>query len=77
MIATGRFFDGENGQRLDVELSVDASAETLKLAHPDLPMGSQYWPLGAIRMLSDQARDDQLVLTLRADASLDLSLIHI
>ena len=75
MIATGRFFDGENGQRLDVELSVDASAETLKLAHPDLPMGSQYWPLSTIRMLSDQARDDQLVLTLRADASLDSALI--
>lgn len=75
MIANGRFFDGENGQRLEVELSVDASAHTLKLAHPDLPMESQYWPLDAIRALADQARTDQLVLTLRADASLDSALI--
>lgn len=76
MIRVGRFFDGESGQRLDVDLSVDTAAQTLKLAHPDLPMGSQYWPLDAIRALSDHARDDQLVLSLRADASLDSALIR-
>jgi len=76
MQATGRFFDGESGQRLDVDLSVDTAADTLRLAHPDLPMGSQYWPLDAIRALADHARTDQLVLTLRADASLDSALIR-
>ncbi|WP_299688660.1 M48 family metallopeptidase [uncultured Tateyamaria sp.] len=70
-----RFFDGEQGLRLDVELHVDTAAETLRLTHPDLPMGSQYWPLWAIRALTDQARADQMVLTLVADASLDSSLI--
>lgn len=76
MIRHGRFFNGESGQRLDVELSVDTTAQTLKLEHPDLPMGSQYWPLDAIRALSDNAREDQLVLSLRADASLDSGLIR-
>lgn len=76
MPATGRFFDGEGGQRLDVELSMDTAAQTLKLLHPDLPMGSQYWPLDAIRALADHARDDQLVLSLRADVSLDSALIQ-
>lgn len=75
MIAFARFFDGESGQRLDVELSVDTTARTLKIEHPDLPMGSQYWPLDAIRALADHARDDQLVLSLRADAALDSALI--
>ena len=76
MLAYGRFFDGESGQRLDVELSVDTAAETLKLAHPDLPMGSQYWPLDVIRALADHARENQLILSLRADASLDSGLIR-
>ena len=75
MSATGRFFDGESGQRLDVDLAVDTAAQTLRLTHPDLPMGSQYWPLDAIRALADHARTDQLVLSLRADASLDSALI--
>lgn len=75
MSATGRFFDGEGAQRLDVELVVDTAAQTLRLTHPDLPMGSQYWPLDAIRALADHARADQLVLSLRADASLDSALI--
>ena len=76
MQAVGRFFDGESGQRLEVDLAVDTAAETLRLTHPDLPMGSQYWPLYAIRTLADHARTDQLVLTLRADASLDSALIR-
>lgn len=70
-----RFFDGESGQRLTVALQVDTAAETLRLTHPDLPMGAQYWPLWAIRALSDQARDDQLVLSLKADEALDSALI--
>ncbi|MEQ3708114.1 MAG: M48 family metallopeptidase [Tateyamaria sp.] len=76
MQAAGRFFDGESGQRLDVDLAVDTAAETLRLTHPDLPLGSQYWPLDAIRALADHARTDQVVLTLRADAALDSGLIR-
>ncbi|WP_299146880.1 M48 family metallopeptidase [uncultured Tateyamaria sp.] len=75
MQSVGRFFDGESGQRLSVDLAVDTAAETLKLSHLDLPMGAQYWPLGAIRALSDHARKDQLVLSLKADVALDSALI--
>lgn len=71
----GRFFDGESGQRLDVDLHIDQAAETLRLAHPDLPHGSQYWPLRAIRALADQARSDRLVLSLYDDGALDSALI--
>ncbi len=74
-LTRARFFDGEQGLRLDVDLQVDTAAETLRLTHPDLPMGSQYWPLWAIRALSDHAREDQMILTLLADSSLDSSLI--
>ncbi|MEL7165162.1 MAG: M48 family metallopeptidase, partial [Pseudomonadota bacterium] len=73
--AQGRFFDGEQGLRLTVDLHVDAAAETLRLTHPSLPEGAQYWPLWAIRALSDQARDDQMVLSLVADEALDSALI--
>ena len=71
----GRFFDGEGGQRLEVELRLDVAAATLKLIHPDLPKGSQYWPLRAIRALADHARDDQLILSLYDDGALDSALI--
>ncbi|MEP2472926.1 MAG: M48 family metallopeptidase, partial [Paracoccaceae bacterium] len=71
----GRFFDGESGQRLEVELHLDRAAETLRLSHPDLPHGSQYWPFGAIRALADQAREDQLILSLYDDGALDSALI--
>ena len=71
----GRFFDGESGQRLDVDLQIDRAAETLRLGHPDLPHGSQYWPFSAIRALADQARSDQLVLSLYDDGALDSALI--
>ena len=70
-----RFFDGESGQGLDVGLHIDRVAETLRLSHPDLPRGSQYWPLRAIRALSDHARADQLVLSLYDDGALDSALI--
>ncbi|MEL7090158.1 MAG: M48 family metallopeptidase [Pseudomonadota bacterium] len=73
--ARGRFFDGEQGLRLTVDLHVDAAAETLRLTHPNLPEGSQYWPLWAIRALADHARDDQMVLSLVADKALDSALI--
>lgn len=76
MIAQGRFFDGESGQRLEVDLALDHVARTLQLTHPDLPEGLQHWPLDALRALSDQARTDQLVLALRADAALDSALIR-
>ena len=71
----GRFFDGESGQRLEVELHLDRAAETLRLTHPDLPHGSQYWPFRAIRALADQAREDQLILSLYDDGALDSALI--
>ena len=47
----------------------------MRITHPDLPMGSQYWPLWAVRALSDHAREDQMILTLLADSALDSSLI--
>ncbi|MEX0367298.1 MAG: M48 family metallopeptidase, partial [Ruegeria sp.] len=75
MPAQGRFFDGETGLRLHVDLHIDPAAETLRLTHPDLPMGSQYWPFWAIRALADHARTDQLVLSLKADTALDSALI--
>lgn len=75
MQALGGFFDGETGRRLTVDLQIDTVAQTLRLTHEDLPMGSQYWPFSAIRALSDHAREDQMVLSLRADASLDSALI--
>ncbi|MEP3843855.1 MAG: M48 family metallopeptidase [Paracoccaceae bacterium] len=71
----GRFFDGESGQRLEVALHLDRAAETLRLSHPDLPHGSQYWPFRAIRALADQAREDQLILSLYDDGALDSALI--
>ncbi|MEM7631848.1 MAG: M48 family metallopeptidase [Pseudomonadota bacterium] len=74
-LTQARFFDGEQGLRLDVDLQVDTAAETLRITHPDLPMGSQYWPLWAVRALSDHAREDQMILTLLADSALDSSLI--
>ena len=72
----GRFFDGETGERLYVDLSLDRVAQTLRLTHPDLPMGSQYWPLDAIRAQGDHARSGQLSLGLAAEASLDGRLIR-
>ncbi|MEL7100575.1 MAG: M48 family metallopeptidase [Pseudomonadota bacterium] len=72
---TGRFFDGEGGLRLDVGLSSDNAAGTLILHHADLPAGVQYWPLEAIRALQDQARADQLVLTLADMEAVDAGLI--
>lgn len=74
-MSEGRFFDGETGKRLDVDLRIDRAAQTLRITHPDLPMGSQYWPLDAIRALADHARPDQLVLSLRTDTALDSALI--
>nr|WP_261368073.1 M48 family metallopeptidase [Pseudosulfitobacter koreense] len=62
--------------RLDVDLALDPAAQVLTLRHPDLPQGVQHWPMDALRALADQARSDQLVLTLRADHSYDSGLIE-
>ncbi|MEM8579424.1 MAG: M48 family metallopeptidase [Pseudomonadota bacterium] len=74
-VPTGRFYDGEGGLRLDVEVEVDRAAGTLILRHADLPDGAQYWPLGAMRALKDQARADQMVLTLADMEAVDAGLI--
>ncbi|MEO0937935.1 MAG: M48 family metallopeptidase [Pseudomonadota bacterium] len=73
--ATARYYDGARGLRLDVGLSCDGAAGALILHHPDLPDGVQYWPLEAIRALRDQARADQLVLTLTDMEAVDAGLI--
>lgn len=75
METPARYFDGETGLRRDVDLTLDVAAQVLILSHPDLPGGVQHWPLDALRALADQARTDQLVLSLRADHSYDSALI--
>jgi Zn-dependent protease with chaperone function len=70
-----RYYVGASGRRLDVEVSLE-DGERLHLAHPELPNGSIDWPLGELRKLRDQARSDQIILTLRADASVDSALIE-
>ncbi len=75
MEETARYFDGETGLRLDADLSLDTAAQVLTLCHPALPQGVQHWPLNALRALTDQARTDQLVMTLKAGHSYDSGLI--
>jgi predicted Zn-dependent protease len=75
MEAQARYFDGETGLRLDVDLSIDPAALMLTLHHPDLPGGVQHWPMGALRALGGQARTDQLVISLQAAHSHDSALI--
>jgi len=72
----GRYFDGDQGLRLVVDVALNVNAQVLVLSHPDLPGGRQNWPFDAIRALADQARRDQLVISLRADASDDSALIE-
>lgn len=69
-----RYYVGASGRRLDVDVALEGS-EWLRLVHPELPDGSVDWPLTDLRKLQDQARTDQIVLTLRADAALDSALI--
>lgn len=70
-----RYYVGASGRRLDVDVTLEGS-EWLRLVHPELPDGSVDWPLTDLRKLQDQARTDQIVLTLRADAALDSALIE-
>lgn len=70
-----RYYVGASGRRLDVDVALEGS-EWLRLVHPELPDGSVDWPLTDLRKLQDQARTDQIVLTLRADAALDSALIE-
>ncbi|MEL6411408.1 MAG: M48 family metallopeptidase [Pseudomonadota bacterium] len=75
MQTSGRFFDGETGLRLEVEVSIDEAAQRLRLAHPDLPSDLQDWPVTELRALGDEARTDQITISLRADHSADSALI--
>lgn len=75
MEALARYFDGETGQRLTIEMHVDRAGQKLWLVHDALPGGKQTWPLDDIRALSDHARSDQLVLSLRTNVSADSALI--
>ncbi|MEP4197980.1 MAG: M48 family metallopeptidase [Aliishimia sp.] len=77
MQTTGRYFDGEAGQRFDVEVAVEPNQELLILSHPDLPADRIHWPLDALRALRDGARNDQITLSLRAARSDDSALIDV
>lgn len=70
-----RYFIGATGRRLDVDASLEHS-EFLRLSHPELPNGLLRWPLKDLRALADQARTDQIVLSLRADTAIDSALIE-
>jgi predicted Zn-dependent protease len=71
---TGRYYVGASGRRLDVDVSLEPR-EYLQLSHPEFSGGVVRWPLEDLRVLLDQARTDQMVLTLRAEASIDSALI--
>lgn len=73
---SGRYFGGETGQRLTVQVDAFVNGTTLVIAHEDLPNGRLSWPFSELRALSDGARKDQLTLTLRADTSDDSALVE-
>ena len=70
-----RYYVGASGRRLDVEVTLEGS-DHLRLSHPELANGAIDWPLVDLRKLLDQARTDQIVLTLRADVAVDSALIE-
>jgi Zn-dependent protease with chaperone function len=70
-----RYYVGASGRRLDVEVTLVGS-DHLRLSHPELANGAIDWPLVDLRKLLDQARTDQIVLTLRADVAVDSALIE-
>ena len=70
-----RYYVGASGRRLDVEVTLEGS-DHLRLSHPELRNGAIDWPLVDLRKLLDQARTDQIVLTLRADVAVDNALIE-
>jgi Zn-dependent protease with chaperone function len=69
-----RYYVGASGRRLDVDVTLEGR-DHLRLSHPELPNGSVDWPLDDLRKLQDQARTDQIILTLRADTAVDSALI--
>ena len=69
-----RYFVGATGRRLDVDVTLDGS-EYMRLSHPAFPNGAEHWRLNDVRKLLDQARTDQIVLTLRAERAVDSGLI--
>ena len=71
----GRYFDGNSGLRLSVIASLDVHAEVLRLDHPDVPPDLKHWRLAELRALHDEARTDQMTLTLRSAESVDSALI--
>lgn len=70
-----RYYDGVSGRSLDVDVTLENSGY-LHLSHPQLPKGSINWPLSDLRKLQDQARTDQIILTLRVDTAVDSALIY-
>jgi Zn-dependent protease with chaperone function len=70
-----RYYVGASGRRLDVEVTLEGS-DHLRLSHPELGNEAIDWPLVDLRKLLDQARTDQIVLTLRADVAIDSALIE-
>lgn len=73
----GRYFDGQTGARLDVEVRLDTGAGTLALLHPDLPAGKRVWPLAHLRKLQDAARSDRMTLALRAEDAEDAPMVDL
>ncbi|MGB7241473.1 MAG: M48 family metallopeptidase [Sulfitobacter sp.] len=71
---SGRFYDGKAGAAQTVAVSLEAGAGVLRIAVPEMRQ-PVYWPLADLRAQPDQARPDQLMLSLRADHSLDSELI--
>lgn len=70
-----RYFDGESGVRLDIEVEMDTSAGHLRLCHDDFENGALIWPLERLRSLPDQAATNRLVLSLAQDHAVDSALI--
>jgi len=75
MRCKGRYFDGQSGQRLDVDVEIDANGASLRIDHPDLPRRRHHWTFSELRALQQEARRDHLTLALRAEASNDSALI--
>ena len=71
----GRYFDGQTGLRLDLIVRLDANAQSLQLIHRDVPKNRVYWRLDQLRGLRDEARTDQLTLSMLVDQSDDSGLI--
>lgn len=71
---TCRYYVGASGRRLDVETALDG--DYLRLSHPEFQNGNVNWKLSELRALVDQARVDQMIVTLQAETSDDSALIE-